>query len=66
MQVLPNHPSVVVTPFSTHDEVRVADGSPEATERICSFLGHPKACPHGAPIPPGPCCAVAVRSAAND
>ena len=30
--------------------------SPEATERICSFLGHPKACPHGAPIPPGPCC----------
>ncbi len=31
--------------------------SPEATERICSFLGHPKTCPHGAPIPPGRCCA---------
>lgn len=30
--------------------------SPEATERICSFLGHPKACPHGAPIPSGECC----------
>ncbi len=30
--------------------------SPEATERICSFLGHPKTCPHGAPIPPGDCC----------
>jgi len=30
--------------------------SPEATERICSFLGHPKTCPHGAPIPPGTCC----------
>jgi energy-coupling factor transporter ATP-binding protein EcfA2 len=31
--------------------------SPEATEKICAFLGHPKTCPHGAPIPPGRCCA---------
>jgi putative ABC transport system ATP-binding protein len=30
--------------------------SPEATDKICSFLGHPLTCPHGAPIPPGPCC----------
>ncbi|HEV2420452.1 MAG TPA: ATP-binding cassette domain-containing protein [Candidatus Acidoferrales bacterium] len=30
--------------------------SPELDERICSFLGHPKTCPHGKPIPPGPCC----------
>jgi putative ABC transport system ATP-binding protein len=30
--------------------------SPGATEKICTFLGHPKTCPHGAPIPPGPCC----------
>ena len=30
--------------------------SPEATERICSFLGHPTTCPHGAPIPHGECC----------
>jgi len=30
--------------------------SPEATEKICSFLGHPRTCPHGAPIPPGTCC----------
>src|SRR5579862_3837976 len=30
--------------------------STEATDKICSFLGHPKTCPHGAPIPPGPCC----------
>jgi putative ABC transport system ATP-binding protein len=30
--------------------------SPEATDKICSFLGHPKTCPHGAPIPPGQCC----------
>jgi putative ABC transport system ATP-binding protein len=31
--------------------------SPELDERICSFLGHPKTCPHGNPIPPGDCCA---------
>src|SRR5579871_4922329 len=30
--------------------------SPEATDKICRFLGHPKTCPHGAPIPPGKCC----------
>lgn len=30
--------------------------SPELDERICSFLGHPRTCPHGKPIPPGPCC----------
>ncbi len=30
--------------------------SPELDERICSFLGHPKTCPHGNPIPPGNCC----------
>src|SRR5207245_8416523 len=30
--------------------------SPEAPDKICTFLGHPRTCPHGAPIPPGPCC----------
>ncbi|PYT29373.1 MAG: hypothetical protein DMG58_16410 [Acidobacteria bacterium] len=30
--------------------------SPEVTDRICTFLGHPKTCPHGSPIPPGDCC----------
>src|ERR1700674_4893165 len=30
--------------------------STEATDKICSFLGHPRTCPHGASIPPGPCC----------
>src|SRR5882672_5763697 len=30
--------------------------SPEATDKICAFLNHPLTCPHGAPIPPGPCC----------
>jgi DtxR family Mn-dependent transcriptional regulator len=26
------------------------------TDPICSFLGHPRFCPHGKPIPAGPCC----------
>ncbi len=30
--------------------------SPELDERICTFLNHPKTCPHGNPIPPGECC----------
>jgi DtxR family Mn-dependent transcriptional regulator len=32
--------------------------TPELDQRICSFLGHPKTCPHGNPIPPGSCCEV--------
>ena len=32
----------------------------EATNKICTFLGHPKTCPHGSPIPPGCCCTQAV------
>jgi DtxR family Mn-dependent transcriptional regulator len=27
-------------------------------DRVCTFLGHPPACPHGHAIPPGSCCAV--------
>ena len=30
--------------------------SVEATERICTFLGHPARCPHGHVIPLGTCC----------
>jgi putative ABC transport system ATP-binding protein len=30
--------------------------SPGVTDKICTFLGHPKTCPHGAPIPRGQCC----------
>jgi len=30
--------------------------SPEATDKICTFLNHPLTCPHGAAIPPGTCC----------
>jgi putative ABC transport system ATP-binding protein len=30
--------------------------SPEVTDQICTFLGHPGTCPHGSPIPRGDCC----------
>jgi putative ABC transport system ATP-binding protein len=36
--------------------------SPELDQRICTFLGHPKTCPHGNPIPPGDCCDGKVKS----
>jgi Mn-dependent DtxR family transcriptional regulator len=36
--------------------------SPEATDRICTFLGHPRTCPHGSLIPAGPCCLAARAS----
>jgi len=50
--------------FRVQDEHEVAEQacrfehilSPEATDSICSFLGHPRTCPHGSPIPAGPCC----------
>jgi len=32
-------------------------------ESVCTLLGHPKLCPHGKPIPPGPCCKECRRSA---
>jgi putative ABC transport system ATP-binding protein len=50
--------------FHVHDEREVEEQackfehilSPEATDSICSFLGHPRTCPHGSPIPAGECC----------
>ena len=30
--------------------------SPAVTDSVCTFLGHPPVCPHGKPIPQGPCC----------
>ena len=36
--------------------------SPEATDSVCTLLGHPPTCPHGKPIPPGPCCDASRRS----
>ena len=30
-------------------------------ERVCALLGHPQRCPHGRPIPAGPCCAASAQ-----
>ena len=30
--------------------------APHVIEGICTLLGHPRECPHGLPIPEGPCC----------
>jgi putative ABC transport system ATP-binding protein len=30
--------------------------SPEVTQKICTYLHHPRTCPHGDPIPRGECC----------
>jgi putative ABC transport system ATP-binding protein len=59
--------------FHVHDEHEVAEQacrfehilSPEATDSICSFLGHPRTCPHGSPIPAGECC-IHKHSALNN
>jgi putative ABC transport system ATP-binding protein len=40
--------------------------SPEATDKICAFLGHPRTCPHGSPIPAGDCCATVSAKAGDD
>jgi DtxR family Mn-dependent transcriptional regulator len=36
--------------------------SREATESVCTLLGHPPTCPHGKPIPPGECCGAYQRT----
>jgi DtxR family Mn-dependent transcriptional regulator len=36
--------------------------SPEVTDSVCTFLGHPPVCPHGLAIPRGPCCAKFTKS----
>jgi DtxR family Mn-dependent transcriptional regulator len=36
--------------------------SHEATDSVCTLLGHPPTCPHGKSIPPGDCCSAAHRS----
>lgn len=59
--------------FHVHDEREVAEQacrfehilSPEATDSICSFLGHPRTCPHGSPIPAGECCLGAKQPAVS-
>jgi putative ABC transport system ATP-binding protein len=39
--------------------------SPEATDSICTFLGHPETCPHGSRIPRGNCCALKLVAKAE-
>jgi DtxR family Mn-dependent transcriptional regulator len=36
--------------------------SREATDSVCTLLGHPPTCPHGKPIPPGECCSAYRRT----
>jgi len=36
--------------------------SPEATDSVCTLLGHPPTCPHGKSIPPGECCSASHRT----
>jgi DtxR family Mn-dependent transcriptional regulator len=36
--------------------------SPEATDSVCTLLGHPPTCPHGKAIPPGDCCGTFQRT----
>jgi DtxR family Mn-dependent transcriptional regulator len=36
--------------------------SREATDSVCTLLGHPPNCPHGKPIPPGECCSAYQRT----
>jgi len=37
--------------------------TPELIDSICTLLGHPKACPHGSPIPQGRCCKRSAKTA---
>jgi DtxR family Mn-dependent transcriptional regulator len=36
--------------------------SAEATDSVCTLLGHPPTCPHGKAIPPGDCCGALHRT----
>jgi len=36
--------------------------SAEATDSVCTLLGHPPTCPHGKAIPPGDCCGAFERT----
>lgn len=36
--------------------------SPEATDSVCTLLGHPPTCPHGKAIPPGACCSAVQKT----
>lgn len=34
----------------------------DVEESVCTLLGHPRSCPHGKPIPAGPCCRKAGKA----
>jgi DtxR family transcriptional regulator, Mn-dependent transcriptional regulator len=56
----------IATELQLPEELAVAHAvehslSPKFTEALCARLGHPTACPHGYPIPPGTCCKNAAR-----
>jgi len=36
--------------------------NPDVVDNICTILNHPRTCPHGLEIPPGPCCRDKARS----
>ena len=49
--------------FEMRDDTVITDAckmehilSEELTDSVCTFLGHPRTCPHGYPIPRGECC----------
>lgn len=57
-------------------DIQGAEGNDQACEfehllhegvdsKICTLLNHPTTCPHGKPIPPGPCCEEARRKGAG-
>ncbi len=41
-----------------HESAHKIEGilNPQSTDRICTYLNHPRTCPHGDPIPRGACC----------
>ncbi len=52
--------------FSAAEAHRVGCGfehflEDDATDAVCTFLGHPPCCPNGRPIPPGGCCREQTR-----
>lgn len=51
----------IATELGLPQELQVAHAvehslSPGFTDALCARMGHPAACPHGYPIPPGDCC----------
>ena len=66
MAVLPNHPQVIVTPFATHDEVRVADGYGFSSATMALVMGdhagtHVDAPKHFNADPKAPCRSIRCR-----